>query len=316
MVETHTPKGKAMNCTHRFSSAPSTHRIAAILVALCLGACGGGSSQSDTEVATNDSADDDDAMMEDSAAGTDEGAETSESDTSDTQGDAADGSESSTDETTDEADDATADSEESGSEAVADANAQPDEQSAAEQDTDAEQEPAGEEASVQSSGSDDEGVLSIDTDIPRETPLGELTPEQQQQLCEDLDAAVSGGALAVAQCELFGGLLAALAASDDTEYQELCASSADDCMQGLDEEGSFECNTDEIPEDCEATIGDYESCVNQSFDALPPLDCSSTLAEATAILLVSAAVGDTGAMADTPECQRVDACTPDDQSMP
>ncbi len=272
------------------SYSPSLRSLTAAccLAVLALG-CGGGDSDDDSNVST---------ASDDGAGDTDGGsmpAEMAESDDDESDSNDDAGSSIDTDEDADDSDDDVTSVDTDDAESPSDTD-------------DSSDDDDGSSSSNGSSG----GVIALDTNIPDDTPLGDLDAAQQEELCRAIDEALTDDELARAQCELLGGLLAVLMSSTDEEFREACVASSEECLQTLESESTGECDPSEIPEDCAATIGDYETCVNQTFAALP-VSCDSTLVEATAALL-SSGLGEDSAMADSPECERVQACSDDSGS--
>ncbi len=115
---------------------------------------------------------------------------------------------------------------------------------------------------------------AVDTGLSDTRLLSSVTPEEATQACESIESAFSArldvqSALA-AVCELVG------AALSDTEAQ--CRQVADDCVaqaqrgEGMlkeeDFEQDFDCDEEESQQElasCEATVGEFEQCMNDQL---------------------------------------------------
>lgn len=128
-------------------------------------------------------------------------------------------------------------------------------------------------------GDDDggDGANQLDTGLPANQPLGELTPAQFTDACNSVEASIqtrfSDDRLTRFACEFIGAALSADSAS--------CRDFADDCvanppaeldasmMGDITEAVDLGCTEGSSFEGCELTVADFESCVN---DALAQVD--------------------------------------------
>lgn len=135
---------------------------------------------------------------------------------------------------------------------------------------------------AQCGGDSDGGGASgnVDTGIEETTPLGDVTPEQAAQACESLEAAVdvrfSSERQTRATCEVLGALVAA----DPGSCRDVAAQCVSDPPEGLDEMGEIPtaedlteagCGDVSAYEGCTATIGEYETCLNDQLDVFDQL---------------------------------------------
>lgn len=104
------------------------------------------------------------------------------------------------------------------------------------------------------------------TSVPGSKPLGDLTPAEVDQLCDDLDAFYSSSGVASDleefSCRL-GGIIAAAftGAETDEAAQAACQSAYDSCMAEPAETTS-ECG--EASATCTATVAELAACTNDS----------------------------------------------------
>jgi len=111
--------------------------------------------------------------------------------------------------------------------------------------------------------------------VPGDTPLGELTDDQFEELCEDFSEKFSSDEVTDANCRLTG-VLAAILAQTDEQAQELCASAYADCKASPPDTTE----TCEKPgAQCTATVDEMNACLDDiggtlgSFnDAIPSCD--------------------------------------------
>jgi hypothetical protein len=110
------------------------------------------------------------------------------------------------------------------------------------------------------------GGGDFSTSVPGSKPLGDLTPAEVEQLCDDLDAYYSSSGV-VSDLEEFscrlGGLLGAAFAGAETDEaaQAACQSAYDSCMAEPGETTS-ECSA---PSDtCTATVAELAACTNDT----------------------------------------------------
>jgi hypothetical protein len=169
-------------------------------------------------------------------------------------------------------------------------------------------------------GSEGGNAGDLDTGLPEETPLGQVTSEQYTAACEGLrdgassrlgpDKTVRGA------CEIFGAAL--------TNDPSMCRDGADDCVvqtengthpllstEALDVT-AFECAGDvNNLTGCTVTVGELETCMSDRLAAFERLLSENTCNEAASIDLVSAMNLAHFAGMDSPaSCDRLEAECP------
>jgi hypothetical protein len=158
----------------------------------------------------------------------------------------------------------------------------------------------------------------VDTGLPEDTPLEDVTAEQYSNACEALrddvrsrlgpDIAVRG------VCEVYGAALSDTASA--------CDSAADTCVTGVNGGGftpapgvsitradldftTFQCNDVGDLDGCSVTVGEFETCLEDQMSGLEALMADNNCANAASVGLEEAlALADLGAMAP-PSCARV-----------
>lgn len=174
----------------------------------------------------------------------------------------------------------------------------------------------------ESDGGEDPGPATggqLDTGLPDETPLSEITPAQYASACEELREDVSnrlGRDKAVrGACEVLGGV------SEDTPSE--CEASADTCVQQA-ENGThplftaddldftqFECGDVGELEGCDVSIAEFEECLNDRVATIEELLADNSCANADSVDAIDAlGLANIGNMASPPSCARVDAECP------
>lgn len=122
-----------------------------------------------------------------------------------------------------------------------------------------------------------------------------LSDEEVTTMCE---AIVVEPTAAKAQCAITGALFASIFSTNDSGFQASCLSFEKECFLALNE---LDCAEPEpFSTDCEATVCDYEVCMAQTIEGAKIVNCEGSLAEVTAYIAAN--------MAQTPECDRVNAC--------
>jgi hypothetical protein len=160
------------------------------------------------------------------------------------------------------------------------------------------------------------------TSVPSGTKLTGLTSAQQTQLCNDIDnygraesptickATASITGLAAAYIDLLGN-----SAATTAELQAACTAASQDAGT-CGPTGT--CNIGSIPSSCQATVGDYTTCINQEltadlqyFDSLP--SCGSiTAASLSAFFATDGGASSAGPM-ESATCMMFDStCSTDD----
>jgi hypothetical protein len=151
------------------------------------------------------------------------------------------------------------------------------------------------------------------TSVPSGTKLTALTTAQVAQLCTDLGTYVDKNvvpALCQASYSLAGPEAAYLdllqnPAATNSELRAICASEVVDagsCSELGADGGTGSCNISQVPSTCQATVGDYATCINDETTADLQLYASvpscSTL---TAASLTAYFAADGGSSANPPE---------------
>ena len=174
------------------------------------------------------------------------------------------------------------------------------------------------------SGGTTGGGGAFTTSLPAGTKVTALTPAQDAQLCSELESYVNNNvfpSLCRAASSLSGpeaayfDLLGNPTASD-TELRAACVAAAtadagNGCAGFTADAGTETCDISKVPSTCQATVGDYATCINDQAAADAQLYASvpscSTL---TAASLTAYFGADGGASADPPEptsCSKFDS---------
>lgn len=157
----------------------------------------------------------------------------------------------------------------------------------------------------------------VDTGLPEETPLEDVTAEQYASACEalreDVRSRLGPDIATRGVCEVYGAAL-----FDSTTE---CNSAADACVDQVNDGGfnlagfeltradldftAFECNDVGDLDGCSVTVGEFETCLEDQMSGLEALmagnDCDNA---ANVNLTQAAALADLRGMAP-PSCSRV-----------
>lgn len=121
---------------------------------------------------------------------------------------------------------------------------------------------------------------SVDTGVPEDKTLSELDEGDKDAICDTIDGLVGP------EVECFGAaLLIALFSEDVAACQATFDACIDDPEQFAEESdfdfGEGACSVENIPEDCNATVGELEACISEQNDAIQSLldnfDCAEVL---------------------------------------
>jgi hypothetical protein len=132
---------------------------------------------------------------------------------------------------------------------------------------------SGNKAGASSSGGSNNGAGDGDfsTDVSGSKPLGELTPAEVEELCDDLDAYYTSGSISgdldEFSCRLAGVLGAVLSGAEtDEAARTACQTAYDACQAEPSETTSQECGPPSG--ECTATVAELTACTNDSAEAL------------------------------------------------
>lgn len=157
----------------------------------------------------------------------------------------------------------------------------------------------------------------VDTGLPEETPLQDVSPEQFSNACESLrqsvDARLGPDRAVAGVCQVVSAAL--------TDDAALCATGADTCVDqvnagdgplGLTREQldftTFECGDTGGLQGCTATVGELETCLDDRMSAIEQLLEGNDCENAASVSLVTAtALIDVGSMLP-PSCSRLEQC--------
>ena len=165
---------------------------------------------------------------------------------------------------------------------------------------------------------------SFSTSVPSGTKVTGLTTAQAAQLCNDVQSYVNNSFFP-AVCRASTALLGPRAAYLDllqnptastSELQAACVSAADrdagdSCSTNLADAGTETCNISQVPSTCQATVGDYTKCINDSTAADLQLFASapscSTLTAASLMAYFGADGGSTSNPAQPESCSKFES---------
>ena len=140
------------------------------------------------------------------------------------------------------------------------------------------------------------GGGAFTTSLPAGTKVTALTTAQAAQLCNDIQSYYDNSFQSA--CQASSGLpgledayldLLLNPTASNSELQTVCASDAQDGGCTLVDGGTYSCDPSVLPSTCEATVGDYTTCLNdrsaasQQFDASLPSCSTLTAASLKAI---------------------------------
>jgi trimeric autotransporter adhesin len=160
------------------------------------------------------------------------------------------------------------------------------------------------------------------TSVPSGTKATALTTAQAAQLCSDLQSYVDNN--------LFPTLCRAEAASSgpeaayfdllenptatDSELRAACAAGGADagsCLSLSADAGTGSCDISEVPSTCQATVGDYTKCINDSTAAdlqfYASVPSCSTLTAASVMAYFAADGGASAGPAEPTSCSKFDS---------
>jgi hypothetical protein len=150
---------------------------------------------------------------------------------------------------------------------------------------------------------------SFSTNVPGSTPLTSLTPEQQTQLCADVQKYLGGSSSPVTDYECKSLALATAAqATTDPAAQAACKAALAGCTPDA---SSTTCDVSSEPATCTATVADATTCINDTIAAfaaldakVPPCDGLTVTQAQTALL---ALVSNSNAAESPPFCTKYNA---------
>lgn len=163
------------------------------------------------------------------------------------------------------------------------------------------------------------GGGQLDTGLPDQTPLDEITPAQYASACQELREDVSnrlGREEAVrSACEVLQAGI--------TDSTATCESGADTCVEQT-ENGTnpfftaddldftqFECGDADELEGCNVTIAEFERCLNDRVAAVERILADNSCANAASVSFGDATeAADIGNLESPASCARVDAECP------
>ena len=165
-------------------------------------------------------------------------------------------------------------------------------------------------------------AAAFTTSVPSGTKLTALTSAQGVQFCSDLQNYVDSNvfpALCRASASLAGPEAAYLdllqnPSASTPELQAVCAGEVVDagsCSDLSADGGTGTCSISQVPSSCQATVGDYTTCVNDSTAADLQLYASipscSTLTAASLMAYFAADGGSSANPAEPASCSRFDS---------
>lgn len=136
----------------------------------------------------------------------------------------------------------------------------------------------------------DSGSATVDSGLPEDKKISDLDEQEVEALCDAAESATEDLIGPEFQCvavALFFGVFSEDAEACQTTF-DLCSADPEQFLEdsGFEpdpEEGDDECNIDDIPEDCDATVGEIEACLNEQVAFLQGLtrnfQCAELLAD-------------------------------------
>jgi hypothetical protein len=125
------------------------------------------------------------------------------------------------------------------------------------------------------------------------TGISTLSPEQAESICEAFqayfDSQISEAEQKKVACTMSGIFVASLGAMGGVPDQAVCRQTYDDCQAApVEEDGTDECTVADVPEDCPATLDEFEACAQATAQAFKALAASlsdgcSAVADPTAL---------------------------------
>lgn len=128
------------------------------------------------------------------------------------------------------------------------------------------------------------------TGLPGNLTMGELDSSQAVQVCETTqdfqERELSAEERKSYSCNLAGVAAGIIASTLRASYEDACAEARMDCMNSESNDEETGCENASFPENCDATIAQYESCqrdtvrqareYNASFSCSPPEENTGT----------------------------------------
>lgn len=103
---------------------------------------------------------------------------------------------------------------------------------------------------------------AFSTGLPPNKGLGTLNPAEANQLCAATASYVASKAR-MTTCQLEADAAAFIQAKSDAEARTICKQQLDDCLAGASgNAGSADTGCQPPPASCTATVGEYETCLN------------------------------------------------------
>ena len=129
------------------------------------------------------------------------------------------------------------------------------------------------------------GACSI-TGLPGDLKMGELSAEQAIQVCENTELfqerELSAEERRLHGCNLAGTAAGIVASSIRGSYQEACEEARAECLTAepdeQDENVEGACDSASYPDNCNATIAQYEACQHESVESVREYNASFSCA--------------------------------------
>jgi hypothetical protein len=141
-------------------------------------------------------------------------------------------------------------------------------------------------------GDDDSGGGDISTGLAASKLLSDVTPQEAEQACENLQSGIDRR---LSQDKLVRGFCTLFAAAA-TESQSECESARDTCIDQASQEleeggdaedfgevGALDCDGESEINACEGTVADFEACMNDTIDQVLAALNSVTCADAGSV---------------------------------
>jgi hypothetical protein len=118
---------------------------------------------------------------------------------------------------------------------------------------------------------------TVDTGVAPERTLGSLVGADLEQFCagieRSLDEVAASTEFSEGVCKPAAMMAAVLQAPvdpppTDAQLQQLCTEAYNTCLQSSSEDSTSETQCGPMPQDCTATVQEYETCMSDMFQAM------------------------------------------------
>jgi hypothetical protein len=150
------------------------------------------------------------------------------------------------------------------------------------------------------------------TDVPGDTPLGDLTDDQFEQLCEDFSERFSGAEYDDTACRL-SSVFSAILAQTDEQAQQLCKTAYDSCKASPPESTE---SCEKPSAECTATVDEMNACLDDITETFGGLSDALPSCDTLKLTDIAALFTQFGSMMNPASCEAYEEKCPDGPSAP